>query len=137
MTEELFRNDSYLRECDAVVTGAAEHGITLDRTVFYPLGGGQPGDSGRITWNDRSASIVDTRYGEAGEILHVLDDDAERPAVGDAVTVSLDWDRRYRHMRMHTAMHLLGAVLSASAPAGAATVQQEAAETDDEGRSGA
>ena len=111
MTEELFRNDSYLRECDAVVTGAGEHGITLDRTVCYPLGGGQPGDSGRITWNGRSAIIVDTRYGEAGEILHVLDDDAEPPAVGDSVTVSLDWDRRYRHMRMHTAMHLLGAVL--------------------------
>ena len=111
MTEELFRNDSYLKECDAVVTGVAEQAVTLDKTVFYPLGGGQPGDSGRMAWSGRSAAIVDTRYGEAGEILHVLADDAELPDAGDTVTVSLDWDRRYRHMRMHTAMHLLGAVL--------------------------
>lgn len=111
MTAELFRSDSYLRECDATVTGVHEHAVMLDRTVFYPLGGGQPGDSGSMTWNDRSATIVDTRYGDAGEILHVLEAGAAPPAAGDMVTVTLDWDRRYRHMRMHTAMHLLGAVL--------------------------
>ena len=65
MTEELFRNDSYLRECDAVVTGAAEHGITLDRTVFYPLGGGQPGDSGR----DRLGRLLRV-YGDPGVVEH-------------------------------------------------------------------
>lgn len=111
MTEELFRSDSYLKACDAIVTGARDHAVTLDKTVFYPLGGGQPGDSGSMTWNGQSATIVDARYGESGEILHVLDESATLPVVGDTVTVTLDWDRRYRHMRMHTAMHLLGAVL--------------------------
>ena len=111
MTEELFRSDAYLKACDAIVTGVHEHAVTLDRTVFYPLGGGQPGDSGNLSWDGGSARIVATRYGEAGEILHVLDEGAALPAAGDAVTVTLDWDRRYRHMRMHTAMHLLGAVL--------------------------
>ena len=111
MTAELFRDDSYLRECEATVTAIAETAVILDRTVFYPLGGGQPGDTGTLSWGSASARVVDTRYGDGGTILHVLDDDAELPPVGETVQASLDWERRYRHMRMHTAMHLLGAVL--------------------------
>ena len=111
MTDELFRKDSYLRECDAAVVAADGQSVALDRTVFYPLGGGQPGDSGSMTWASGSATIVDTRYGDSGEILHFLADGSALPAVGETVHVALDWDRRYRHMRMHTAMHLLGAVL--------------------------
>ena len=111
MTEELFREDSYLRECDATVTGIDDGAVNLDRTVCYPLGGGQPGDTGTMTWNDASARIVDTRYGDGGAIRHILEEGRALPAVGDRVHVDLDWDRRYRHMRMHTAMHLLGAVL--------------------------
>jgi misacylated tRNA(Ala) deacylase len=111
MTDELFRNDSYLRECDAVVVAVAARSVTLDRTVFYPLGGGQPGDTGSMTWASESATVVDTQYGDSGEILHFLADGSPVPAVGETVHVTLDWDRRYRHMRMHTAMHLLGAVL--------------------------
>lgn len=111
MTEELFREDSYLRECDATVIGTDGAAVILDRTVCYPLGGGQPGDTGTMNWRGGSTRIVDTRYGDGGAIRHILDDGGEHPAVGDAVRVDLDWDRRYRHMRMHTAMHLLGAVL--------------------------
>jgi misacylated tRNA(Ala) deacylase len=111
MTEELFREDSYLRECDARVVDLADAAVIVDRTVFYPLGGGQPGDTGTLSWADGSAAIVDTRYGDGGAILHLLADDADRPAVGDEVHLALDWERRYRHMRMHTAMHLLGSVL--------------------------
>ncbi len=111
MTEELFRADSYLRECDAVVETVSDAGITLDRTVFYPMGGGQPGDTGVISWPAGSATIVDTRYGDDGTIVHIVGDDAPVPAVGDSVHAEIDWERRYRHMRMHTAMHLLGAVL--------------------------
>jgi len=111
LTEELFREDSYLRECDAVVVAADETAVILDRTVFYPLGGGQPGDCGILSWGDGSASIVDTRYGEDGAIRHVIDAGVTQPAVGEEVHVTLDWQRRYRHMRMHTAMHLLGSVL--------------------------
>ena len=111
MTEELFRKDSYLKECDADVTAVEGQAVAVDRTVFYPLGGGQPGDTGSMSWPAGEARIVDTRYGETGEILHLVEDGSPLPEVGDTVHLELDWDRRYRHMRMHTAMHLLGAVL--------------------------
>ncbi len=111
MTEELFREDSYLRNCDATVFAANDNSLTLDRTVFYPLGGGQPGDTGTLSWDSGSAAIVDTRYGDGGSIVHHLEEGAAMPNVGDAVHAELDWDRRYRHMRMHTAMHLLGSIL--------------------------
>jgi misacylated tRNA(Ala) deacylase len=111
MTVELFRDDSYLRECDARVTAVADGAVELDRTVFYPMGGGQPGDTGVISWEGGSARIVDTRYGEGGSIRHLVEEAAVLPDAGTAVTATLDWERRYRHMRMHTALHLLGAVL--------------------------
>jgi len=111
MTEELFREDSYLKECTATVIASGESSVVLDRTVFYPLGGGQPGDTGKLSWNGSEATVIDTRYGDDGSISHILAEDSTRPEVGATVQASLDWDRRYRHMRMHTAMHLLGAVL--------------------------
>jgi misacylated tRNA(Ala) deacylase len=111
MTDELFRKDSYLKECDATVTAVESRAVAVDRSVFYPLGGGQPGDTGSMSWTSGNARIVDTRYGESGEILHFVADDSPLPAVGETVQLELDWERRYRHMRMHTAMHLLGAVL--------------------------
>lgn len=111
MTTELFREDSYLRECDAIVIAVTGAAVVLDQTVFYPMGGGQPGDSGCLSWRDQRATIVDTRYGEDGTIQHLLGEADALPAVGDPVHAVLDWERRYRHMRMHTAMHLLGSVL--------------------------
>ncbi len=111
MTEELFREDSYIRECTAGVVAATADGIVLDRTVFYPMGGGQPGDTGRLRWDGGSVAVVDTRYGENREILHVPAPGGPLPRPGDTVQAAIDWDRRYRHMRMHTALHLLGAVL--------------------------
>ena len=111
MTEELFREDSYLRNCDATVVAVDGNSLTFNRTVFYPLGGGQPGDTGTLSCSGGSATIVDTRYGDDGSIVHHLEEGAAMPNVGDVVHVELDWDRRYRHMRMHTAMHLLGSVL--------------------------
>ena len=80
MTEQLFRDDSYLRQCDASVVEAGDGGIVLDRTVFYPMGGGQPGDTGTISWNGGSVEIVDTRYGEAGVIRHLVAEGAALPA---------------------------------------------------------
>jgi len=110
MTEELFREDSYIRECEAAVVAAGPDGIVLDRTVFYPMGGGQPGDTGALHWEGGSTIIVDTRYGDGG-IRHVPAAGAALPAPGTAVRAAIDWARRYRHMRMHTALHLLGSVL--------------------------
>lgn len=111
MTEILFRDDSYLRDCQATVVEAGDDGIVLNRTVFYPMGGGQPGDTGTITWDGGKVAVIDTRYGDAGKILHLTEAGAALPAVGTSVTAALDWDRRYLHMRMHTALHLLGSVL--------------------------
>ena len=111
MTELLFQEDSYLKECQATVTAVGDNYIVLDRTIFYPLGGGQPGDTGSISWDGGSAEIVDTRKGEAGAVNHLCEDDAEKPEVGTKVTATIDWDRRYIHMRMHTAMHLVGAII--------------------------
>ena len=111
MTEQLFREDSYLKDCEATVTESGDGAIVLDRTVFYPMGGGQPGDTGDITWDGGSAHIADARHGDNGEIRHIAEDGAAMPPVGTAVTATLDWDRRYLHMRMHTALHLLGSVL--------------------------
>jgi misacylated tRNA(Ala) deacylase len=112
MTEHLFKDDSYLRHCDATVLAAADDAIVLDRTVFYALGGGQPGDTGSLSWDGDSIDVVDTRYGENGEIRHLVAQGSNLPEPGTAVTATLDWDRRYLHMRMHTALHLLGAVLN-------------------------
>ena len=111
MTDEIFRRDSYVKACDARVVAAGDGAVAVDQTVFYPLGGGQPGDTGTMRWSSGSATIVDTRYGDSGEILHLVEEGALLPAEGDTVHLELDWERRYRHMRMHTAMHLLGAVL--------------------------
>jgi misacylated tRNA(Ala) deacylase len=113
MTEELFRQDSYLRDCVARVVAADAAGIRLDRTVFYPTGGGQPGDTGRLARADGTTVLVaDTRKGAApGEILHVPAEGQPPLAVGDEVRAEIDWARRHRHMRMHTALHVLCAVI--------------------------
>ncbi len=111
MTLELFREDSYMRECDATVVAVDDRAVILDQTVFYPLGGGQQGDTGEITCAGVKAIIVDTRYGDGGTIRHVVEENSVFPEVGQPVRAEIDWDRRYRHMRMHTALHLLGSVL--------------------------
>lgn len=111
MTETLFRDDAYMKDCNATVATIEEDSVVLDRTVFYPQGGGQPGDVGSITWGSNTASVIDTRYGEGGVIRHLVAPGSSLPAVGSTVRATIDWDWRYRHMRMHTALHLLGAVL--------------------------
>ncbi len=114
ITEPLFQQDAYLRQCTARVVEVTPGGVVLDRTVFYPLGGGQPGDTGVLRTPDgRELRVVDTRKGEGGRILHLLATDAtvQAPAVGEAVEAVLDWERRHAHMRMHTCLHLLGSVL--------------------------
>ena len=111
MTKVLFEDDAYLKSCSATVTAVTDQGITLDRTVFYPLGGGQPGDQGHLEMGAGSqVAIVDTRKGEGGVIVHLTDSEHGLQA-GDAVTAVLDWDRRYVHMRMHTGLHLLGSLV--------------------------
>ncbi|MGB5164249.1 MAG: alanyl-tRNA editing protein [Woeseiaceae bacterium] len=111
MTKELFRDDSYLQSCEATVTRVGEDFFCTDQTVFYALGGGQPGDTGSVTCNGNQTTIVDTRYGDDGDICHFVATGSAIPEVDSRVELQLDWQRRYLHMRMHTAMHLLGSIL--------------------------
>jgi misacylated tRNA(Ala) deacylase len=113
MTEEVFRRDAYARSCEARVTAVDEGGIRLDRTVFYPLGGGQPGDTGRLRLEDgREIAIVDTRKGpDAGDIIHVPAQPAPEALVGRSVVAEIDWERRHRLMRVHTLLHILCGVV--------------------------
>lgn len=111
MVEELFRQDAYIKEADATVTAVEERGVRLDRSIFYPTGGGQPGDTGLLRWDGGEAKVVDTLKAEGGDVLHVLAPDAPRPAVGTKVHATLDWERRHLHMRMHTALHVMSAVI--------------------------
>ncbi len=114
MTEALFRDDAYLRECEATIVEVGEAGLVLDRSVFYPLGGGQAGDAGALRLAPGTAvSIVDTRKGEAGRIVHVPAPGQDLSALqpGMRVTAAIDWARRHRLMRLHTTTHLLCALL--------------------------
>ncbi|MFW5926664.1 MAG: alanyl-tRNA editing protein [Wenzhouxiangella sp.] len=111
MTQPLFRDDAYRRECSARVTAVTDEGVTLDATVFYARGGGQPGDTGTLRFAGEEAEVIDTRYGNDGEIVHILAESAPRPEVGQTAEARIDWERRHRLMRMHTCLHLLSAVL--------------------------
>jgi misacylated tRNA(Ala) deacylase len=117
-TDCLFRDDSYLRDCDATIVAITDRGLVLDRTVFYASSGGQPGDRGVFRTEGGSTIPVDSAVftDEAkSEIAHVLPAtlpaDAARPQPGEHVMAAIDWETRYRRMRMHTALHLLSAAL--------------------------
>jgi misacylated tRNA(Ala) deacylase len=113
-TQCLFRDDSYLQQCQARVVSVDERGIVLDRTVFYANSGGQPGDTGAlINENGAESPIANAIYLDAmkTEIAHVPAPGCPTPAIGDTVTAKIDWDKRYARMRMHTALHLLSAAL--------------------------
>ncbi len=112
MTEMLFRRDAYLRDAPAVVRDHTdEGGIILDASLFYPTGGGQPGDSGRIEWDGGALSIATAIKGQGDDIILIPSEPRAMPPKGAQVTQHLDWDRRFGHMRVHTALHLLSVVL--------------------------
>ncbi len=113
MTEHLFTQDAYLKDCEATVTAVHDNGVELDRTVFYAQGGGQPGDTGTLTPDGGAAlAVTNAVKGETpGSIVHLLAEGATPPAVGTKVKAAIDWERRHKLMRMHTCMHLLSAVL--------------------------
>jgi len=112
MTELLFRTDAYLADCQARVIGhTPEGGIIVDRSVFYPTGGGQPGDSGRILWEGGTLAIATAVKVEGGSVALVPAEPRAMPPVGAPVQMVLDWPRRHGHMRVHTALHLLSVVI--------------------------
>lgn len=120
VTELLFYQDPYLKTCEAEVTRVDEAGIVLERTIFYPMGGGQPGDTGTLrTADGREARIADTRKGaQPGEVVHVPAPGSSTLQAGDRVVAAIDWDRRHHHMRVHTSLHVLSAVIPAGVTGG-------------------
>jgi misacylated tRNA(Ala) deacylase len=126
MTTQLFRNDAYLQTCQATVTAINEQGIELDSTVFYPNGGGQPGDTGNLTLaNGQSVTIIDTGKGDLpGSIVHYISPGDARPALGETVTIQLNWERRYKLMRLHTALHVMSCVVIAPVTGGNMTTDK-------------
>ncbi|MDX1513250.1 MAG: alanyl-tRNA editing protein [Gammaproteobacteria bacterium] len=120
MTEELFRKDAYLKECEAQVVRVDDQGIVLDRTVFYPMGGGQPGDRGvlELLEGGEPVPISDTRKADDGAILHVPAEPIPDGFAGSRVRAVIDWERRYRLMRTHTLLHLLCALIPAGVTGG-------------------
>src|SRR3954464_2420256 len=119
-TGELFREDAYLKSCEATVTAVDQRGIRLDRTVFYPTGGGQPGDTGTLRLaSGETIAIVDAVKGDAAdEVIHVPALGTVLPPPGTELTAEIDWERRYRLMRMHSCLHLLCAVVPGGVPGG-------------------
>jgi misacylated tRNA(Ala) deacylase len=120
MTELLFREDGYLRSCGARVLAVDERGIRLDRTVFYPMGGGQPGDSGVLRLaSGLEIAIVDTTKGELpDEVIHIPAAGSAVPEPGSELVAEIDWGRRYRLMRMHTCLHLLCSIVPGAVTGG-------------------
>lgn len=108
MTENIAATDAYAREMEATVIAAGDGHVVLDRSVFYPRGGGQPGDIGRLAWDGGSCVVTDTRYLD-GAHAHLCEGDL--PAEGTAVRGEIDWERRYVLMRTHTALHVLSGII--------------------------
>lgn len=119
-TDLLFRSDAYLATAQARVVAVHERGIELDRTIFYPMGGGQMGDAGALSRaNGEQIAIVDTRKGEAPDsVLHIPAQGTPSPAPGETLTLTIDWQRRYQLMRLHTALHVISCVVVAPVTGG-------------------
>jgi len=113
MTELTYLEDSYQTTLSAIVTRVEDDWLEFDRSIFYPLGGGQPGDTGTVTTSDGVFhNIIDTRKGElAGSIRHQLTTAAHSISKGMNVELEIDWERRYRLMRMHTCLHVMASLI--------------------------
>lgn len=118
MTEKLFLEDAALASATARVLASGPDGIVLDRTIFYARSGGQPGDTGVLRWAGGETAIADTIKGDGETILHLPAPEAALPPEGAAVTAAIDWDRRHRLMRMHTALHLLCSLIQGAGVTG-------------------
>ena len=120
MTQPLFRDDSYLRTCTARVVSVDSRGVRLDRTVFYPMGGGQPGDIGVLRLGSgQEIAIADTIKGEQpDEVIHIPVPGSALLEPGTELVAEIDWDRRYRLMRMHTCLHLLCSIVPGAVTGG-------------------
>ncbi|MCP4431006.1 MAG: alanyl-tRNA editing protein, partial [Gammaproteobacteria bacterium] len=120
MTEKIFYQDSYQKTHSSTVARVMGNSVVFESTIFYPLGGGQPGDTGKVSIGDKAYRIIDTRFDEdRSSIVHFLDtEDLSHIQTGEKVDMELDWQRRHRLMRMHTSMHLMCHLIPAQATGG-------------------
>jgi len=109
MTDELFRNNSYLKEHEVTITEVTSDGLVFDKTIFYPEGGGQPGDEGFLTIGDNKTRILGTKYINQ-KLVHLVEETQDFKK-NDKVKLELDWSRRYSHMQVHTCLHLLCSII--------------------------
>jgi misacylated tRNA(Ala) deacylase len=120
MTDKIFYQDSYQKTHQSEIVAVLEDGIVMESTIFYPLGGGQPGDTGILILNGDEYRVTDTCFAEDRVMIvhHLNDEDLSAFNVGDRVGMVLDWERRHRHMRMHTSLHLMCHLITAQATGG-------------------
>lgn len=132
MVKKAYYDDSYLRHLSATVTAVDAEWVELDQTIFYPLGGGQPGDTGTfLTPRGKTIRVVDTRRGDSADrIRHQLDTADHGLSPGDTVETEIDWERRFSHMRMHTSMHLLGSLIPVPVTGGAVGAEKSRLDFD-------
>ena len=131
MTQLLFLKDSYRKEAPATVSSLTkEGGLILDQSLFYAASGGQPGDSGFLLWSGGKTKIATTFKGQNGVVICVPSEGELCPGIGEKVVQNLDWDRRYRHMRMHTALHLLSVVVALPVTGGSITAKKSRLDFD-------
>ncbi|MBX2840023.1 MAG: alanyl-tRNA editing protein [Gammaproteobacteria bacterium] len=131
MTKELYRDDAYLKTCTATVTAIDERGIQFDQSIFYPLGGGQLGDTGTLSTSDGDiVQVTDTRKErDTNEQFVIVDPDSEvKLKIGDTVTQTLNWEHRYKLMRLHSCLHLMCAIINA--PVNGGSIQLDRARLD-------
>ena len=131
MNKLLYLEDSYRTEAPATVVGITEDGgILLDESLFYPTSGGQPGDSGHVIWAEGEVIIETARKMGRCTVVLVPAEGQTLPSVGTELTQLIDWEKRYRHMRMHTALHLLSVVIPLSVTGGAITDEKSRLDFD-------
>jgi misacylated tRNA(Ala) deacylase len=130
MTEELFREDAYMKTCDAQVLQVVAEGVVLNRTVFYPEGGGQPGDIGELIKSDGSiVPILNTIKTQNG-ILHITNSHLSEGFVEEKIQIAIDWERRLKHMKMHTALHVLCSQVAGAVTGGSIGAQKSRLDFD-------
>ncbi|MGC8567763.1 MAG: alanine--tRNA ligase-related protein [Candidatus Micrarchaeia archaeon] len=110
MTEKIYLGDSYLKELEAQITSIENNTVVFDKTIFYPTGGGQPTDTGNVYINGKEYKVLEAKKSD-NDIIHVLDRNPDAK-VGDLVKMKIDWERRYAHMRYHTAVHIIDGIVS-------------------------